>query len=126
MPENRQKQAPKRTATRTSWKPGQSGNPGGRPKAVGHVRDLAREHTKEAIETLVDIMRNGDKDVARARAAEVLLDRAWGRAPQAMEISGPQGGPVEWKQARQELNNLIAGLAARDTDNGAASEPKPD
>ncbi|WP_447986972.1 DUF5681 domain-containing protein [Nitrospira sp. Nam74] len=34
----------------TSWKPGQSGNPGGRPKVLIEVRDLARNHGREAIE----------------------------------------------------------------------------
>ena len=38
--------------------PGISGNPGGRPREVGHVRELAREHSDEAIETLVDLMRH--------------------------------------------------------------------
>jgi Family of unknown function (DUF5681) len=32
---------------------GQSGNPGGRPKVVGEVQELARQHTGEAIKTLV-------------------------------------------------------------------------
>ena len=31
---------------------GKSGNPGGRPKLVGEVQALAREYTKQAIETL--------------------------------------------------------------------------
>jgi hypothetical protein len=34
---------------------GQSGNKAGRPKEVGHVRELARQHTEEAIETLVAV-----------------------------------------------------------------------
>ena len=34
--------------------PRMSGNPGGRPREVGHVRGLAHEHSEEPIETLVD------------------------------------------------------------------------
>ena len=40
------------------FKKGQSGNPGGRPKVVAEVKELARAHTGEAIETLVSIMTN--------------------------------------------------------------------
>jgi len=40
------------------FKKGQSGNPGGRPKVVAEVKELAREHTAEAIQTLVSIMNN--------------------------------------------------------------------
>ena len=42
----------------TTFKPGVSGNPGGRPKVLSEVRDLAREHTVAAIDTLVSIMCN--------------------------------------------------------------------
>ena len=34
----------------SKFKPGQSGNPGGRPKGFAEVRELAREHTVAAIE----------------------------------------------------------------------------
>lgn len=78
-----------RNLPRTAWQPGQSGNPGGRPREVGHVRDLARNHTDAAIATLVTIMRDS-KQPGRARvaAAEALLDRAWGRVPLSVEIDG--------------------------------------
>ena len=60
------------------FRPGQSGNPGGRPKEIGHVKELAREHTVAAVKTLAEIMGNtGEPAAARARAAEALLNRAW-------------------------------------------------
>jgi hypothetical protein len=67
---------------------GQSGNPGGRPKAVAEVRDLARKHTALAIKTLVSIMQHSDKDAARVAAAQALLDRAWGKATQCLDVGG--------------------------------------
>ena len=59
---------------------GTSGNPGGRPKVVGGIRDLAREHSADAIRTLAGIM-NSPKEDARARvaAANSLLDRGFGK-----------------------------------------------
>ena len=49
---------------------GKSGNPGGRPKVVGEVQALAREYTKEAVETLRDILRD-KKAPPAARVAAV-------------------------------------------------------
>jgi hypothetical protein len=62
---------------------GQSGNPGGRPKEDGEVKALAREYTEEAIERLVFWMR-GDNPKASVTAAQTLLDRGYGKAPQAI------------------------------------------
>ena len=52
--------------------PGISGNPGGRPQEVGDVREMARDHTEEAIKTLVDLMRHAKSDAARGAAAQAL------------------------------------------------------
>ncbi|MDP6020668.1 MAG: HEAT repeat domain-containing protein [Alphaproteobacteria bacterium] len=59
---------------------GVSGNPGGRPQEVGDVREMARDHTEEAIETLVDLMRHAKSDAARGAAAQALLDRGYGKS----------------------------------------------
>ena len=68
------------------FKPGQSGNPLGRPKSDKTIRDLARVHTKDALKTLSDIVKNPKaSDTARVQAANALLDRGWGRAPQYIE-----------------------------------------
>ncbi len=75
---------------RGRWLRGTSGNPGGRPKEVAEVRELARQHTIEAIETLVEIMRHGSPDRVRVEAARVLLDRAWGRPTEHVELQGPR------------------------------------
>jgi hypothetical protein len=73
------------------FKKGQSGNPGGRPKVVAEIKELARAHTGEAIETLVSIMTNPKAaPAARVSAANALLDRGYGKPPQ--HITG-EGGP---------------------------------
>ena len=91
MPENKEKQA----KNPGRWKPGQSGNPGGRPKELGHVRELAKKHTEEAIKTLAAMMKNGVPDRTRVAAAEAILDRGYGRPAQMIEASGLGGGPVQ-------------------------------
>lgn len=51
---------------------------------------LARQYTDEALDTLAEIMRaGGTRD--RAYAASALLDRAWGKPAQAMELTGKDG-----------------------------------
>ena len=59
--------------------PGQSGNPGGRPKNEHRVDELARSYTLEAIDTLVDLMRDSKDERVRETAAQALLDRGWGK-----------------------------------------------
>lgn len=68
------------------FKKGQSGNPGGRPKEVAEVRELARTHTTLAIETLAAIAKSADRDAARVAAANSLLDRGWGRPLTEIEV----------------------------------------
>jgi hypothetical protein len=76
------------------WLPGQSGNPAGRPKmpkTVREVRDLARQFTPGAIETLVRVHKNPKSPpAARVAAATELLNRGWGRAPSG-DLEGADG-----------------------------------
>src|SRR3954453_7477858 len=72
---------------------GQSGNPGGRPKEVKEVVELARQFTTEAIMRLADWVRSDDPRASIA-AAQVLLDRGWGKPTQPNEHSGKNGAPL--------------------------------
>lgn len=56
------------------------------------VRALARQWTVEALEALVEIMRDtAQPGSVRVSAITYLLDRGWGRPRQAVEISGEGG-----------------------------------
>ena len=62
---------------------GTSGNPGGRPRVLGDVQELARERSPEAINTLAAIMDDPKApQAARVAAANSLLDRGYGKPTQ--------------------------------------------
>jgi hypothetical protein len=66
------------------FKPGQSGNPSGRPKNPSDVVELARAATPQAIAALI---RKLDDPKDCIEAAVALLDRGWGRPPQSVLVN---------------------------------------
>jgi hypothetical protein len=96
----------KSTEYRMTFKPGVSGNPGGRPKVVGELRSLAREHTKAALEALVEIV--GSKKAppaARVAAANAILDRGYGRPETKIDAT--------LEQSNLAADNVFAGMSMR-------------
>lgn len=87
---------------------GQSGNPGGRPKLVGKVRELAQQKGEDALRLLIQIMENpGEPTETRIKAAEKILDRGFGRPAQA--VTGEDGeGPA------QVLLQIVTGVPRAD------------
>lgn len=66
---------------------------GTRNKSTGSVKEAAGRYTEEAIETLYGIMCDPQAPTAaRVGAARELLDRAHGKAPQA--LTGRDGGDL--------------------------------
>ncbi len=82
----------------TSFKPGASGNPGGRPKTpqtiaakriAADVKAMARECAPEAISTLKEIMLDAEAPPpARIGAAQAILDRGCGKPRQNVDLYG--------------------------------------
>ena len=52
-------------------------------RAPTDIRSLARSHTEIAIKVLAGIAKDGTNEGARVAAAVALLDRGWGKPPQA-------------------------------------------
>ena len=108
---------------------GTSGNPLGRPRVILTVRDIAREHTEEAIETLAAIMRDEVAPAAaRISACTELLNRGHGRPvdQRAMLMIGAQlnsDRPVrEW--STKEIIDRLADYVIYVPDDHALSNSK--
>ena len=103
----------------TRFKPGQSGNPRGRPKVAAEARELARQHGPRALERLVELIESDDERVA-LMAAKEILDRAYGKpVPRADEDDGESPATVKvvrfcWQDqdGAPTLAPEIQGLAA--------------
>jgi hypothetical protein len=77
-----------------NWKPGQSGNPSGRPKIPSEIREMARAASPAALQALVDIVNDRDSPPpARVSAANSILDRAYGKPAQPIDGDG-EGGAI--------------------------------
>jgi hypothetical protein len=71
---------------------------------VVHVKELAREHTARAVTTLAEIMCDPEaQPAARVRAAESLLNRAWGTPENTANIN------VSTEPTTERLIQIILG-----------------
>lgn len=68
------------------FEPGQSGNPGGRPKSK-QLRDLCRAYTAEGVEELRRLALNATGEMTRVKAWELILAYGHGRPMQASEVT---------------------------------------
>lgn len=71
-----------------------------------HIRHLARPYSPEALEVLVEIMRDTDAPpAARIVAANGVLDRAWGKPKETLELdTGPDA----------ETRKVLSGVSVED------------
>lgn len=96
------------------FKKGESGNPGGRAKLTPEARaarDMAREHSTEAVEKLIELMRSAADERVQKSAADSILDRSLGKPVQP--ISGDdEGAPIKVR-AEDLSDNALADIIAR-------------
>jgi hypothetical protein len=71
------------------FRKGKSGNPGGRPKVLADVQELARQHAPAAIAELARLAVKAKNETARIAACRELLDRGYGKPRQGLEITPP-------------------------------------
>jgi hypothetical protein len=76
------------------FKPGQSGNPGGRERGDNPVKLLAKAASPDAMKGLIKLMDHEDPNV-QIKARNSVLDRAYGKPAQV--LAGENGdGPVRF------------------------------
>lgn len=94
------------------FQPGVSGNPSGKPKIIKHLRDLARTHTEDAVNTLIEVMSDRSQPgAARTQAAAHILDRGYGKPIQTTLEANvtifDQLSPVELDALAELLSNSL-------------------
>jgi hypothetical protein len=96
------------------------GNPPGRPPAPVDIAALAREHGPKCIAVLAEMLDDPNRKV-RGFAAQALLDRGFGRAPQTVQSEESEPFTVMHLVAAREISaHLKQILEAR---NGTAPPP---
>jgi hypothetical protein len=109
---------PKGGLRSTSFKPGSSGNPTGRPKrpetiearrVMADVKSAARELTPVAMDTLEKAMADQKAPwAAKIAAAIAVLDRGWGKPEQTVSANVS----ILDQMTDDELQTMLAALAA--------------
>lgn len=77
-----------KTKKNYNFKPGVSGNPGGRPKRTKEELDLVqacKDKTPEALEVLSSLMQVADSDATRMKAAIAIIERGYGKSVQPVD-----------------------------------------
>ncbi len=94
------------------------GRPPGTTNSNSNMAKVAaRHHAQKAIDTLVLLLDGSQPGTVRCSAATQILDRAFGRPAQAVEMSGPDGGAIEHRDVTNDdaerLTSTIFSLVAR-------------
>lgn len=105
---NRQK-----TGNSTSFKPGQSGNPSGRPKKTQEQKDALeaiRSLAPEASTVLLTVMNDPKAPpAARLKAVEMVLDRTYGKPDMQVTVDDPKNDTIS--DIRAEVAKIKAAVA---------------
>jgi hypothetical protein len=90
---------------------GKSGNPGGRPKSK-ELRELCRTYTEDAVKELGRLALKAKGQMTRVVAIRELLDRAYGRPMQAIDVVHDDAQPAHEQQRKLTPPEVEAGIGA--------------
>ena len=99
----------------SAWKPGQSGNPGGRPKGLANAtREVVGDDGLPLAQLWWEIASDKRrKDSDRLEASRLLADRGWGKAPAFAPIG--EGDPLELTDVGKAIEQVVDELAGKRT-----------
>jgi hypothetical protein len=99
--------------TGAGFVPGQSGNPGGKPKGIARtVREVCGGSPLRLAQGLLEIAEDPKaRDRDRIAAYSELLDRGWGKAPAFASIEGED--PLGMDDVAGEIQAIADELRAR-------------
>ena len=84
-------------------KPGQVLNPTGRPKTPDEVRQKLKDALGDAVDRLIELSKNADKDSVRYQATQDLIDRVLGKPTQPLDIDQNNAVRVEFVGGTDDL-----------------------
>ena len=101
---------------------GNNANPGGRPKGLQSFRQSAQDASPTAVKVLQAIMLNKLVSAnARVNAARTILEYAWGKPRQSIDLGGPNGEPLPGSGAPLDLLPFLRRLVKEPEPEGGAS-----
>lgn len=105
--------------------PGVSGNPNGRPKIYGALREACQGSLLETFNIIMDLVRNATTPPAvRVKGIEMLWGYGFGKPAQTISIENPSAG-LELKDITStQLLNEILQLEAQKDEVAVAEEEK--
>src|SRR5271157_1214357 len=70
--------------------------------------ERAVEYADQMLEVLVDIALNGESEAARVAAADKVIDRAMGKAPQHVDVTALRHTEIVYRSAEEIRQELLA------------------
>lgn len=77
-------------------------------KSTADIKALAQKYAPEAMEELYRIAKRAESEAARVGAIKEILDRGYGRSPQAVQLGGDPENPIKHEDVTQYTDEMRA------------------